>query len=115
MAAWQDKGGGNNCAGQGFLSDGVAKSRDIPTLMSLLPQYDGVVIQDSYTGWMRIGSNRQMCMAHQIRIAKRDLKYKKLNSETTNFLNDLCAILKGLYGTDKTKGCEKTSGGCRFL
>ena len=36
----------------------VAKSRDIPTLMSLLPQYDGVVIQDSYTGWMRIGSNR---------------------------------------------------------
>ena len=85
----------------------VAKSRDIPTLMSLLPQYDGVVIQDSYTGWMRIGSNRQMCMAHQIRIAKRDLKYKKLNAETTNFLNDLCAILKGLYGADKTKGVKK--------
>ena len=85
----------------------VAKSRDIPTLMNLLPQYDGIVIQDSYTGWMRIGSNRQMCMAHQIRIAKRDLKYKKLNSETTNFLNDLRAILKRLYGTDKTKGVKK--------
>ena len=32
----------------------VAKSRDIQTLMSLLPQYDGVVIQESYTGWMCI-------------------------------------------------------------
>ena len=85
----------------------VAKSRDIQTLMSLLPQYDGIVIQDSYTGWMSIGSNRQMCLAHQIRIPKKDLKYKKLDSETTNFLNDLCAILKGLYGTDKTKGVKK--------
>ena len=55
----------------------VAKSRDIPTLTDFLPQYDGVVVQDSYTGWMGIGSNRQMCMAHQIRIDKRDIKYKK--------------------------------------
>ena len=85
----------------------VAKSRDIPTLMSLLPQYDGVVIQDSYTGWMRIGSNRQMCLAHQIRIPKKDLKYKKLDSETEKFLNDLRAILKGLYSADKTKGVKK--------
>ena len=85
----------------------VAKSRDIPTLMGLLPQYDGVVIQDSYTGWMGIGSNRQMCLAHQIRIDKRDIKYKKLDSETTNFLNDLCAILKRLYSADKIKGVKK--------
>ena len=75
--------------------------------MNLLPQYDGIVIQDSYTGWMRIGSNRQMCLAHQIRIAKRDLKYKKLNSETEKFLNDLRAILKRLYGADKIKGVKK--------
>ena len=46
-------------------------------------------------------------MAHQIRIAKRDLKYKKLNAETTNFLNDLCAILKGLYGADKIKDVKE--------
>ena len=85
----------------------VAKSRDIPTLMSLLPQYNGVVIQDSYTGWMRIGSNRQMCLAHQIRIPKKDLKYKKLDSETEKFLNDLRAILKRLYRADKTKGVKK--------
>ena len=85
----------------------VAKSRDIPTLMNFLPQYDGVVVQDSYTGWMGIGSNRQMCMAHQIRIDKRDIKYKKLDSETEKFLNDLRAILKGLYSADKTKGVKK--------
>ena len=36
----------------------VAKSRDIPTLMNFLT-YDGV-IQDSYAGWMHIGTNRQM-------------------------------------------------------
>ena len=85
----------------------VAKSRDIPTLTDFLPQYDGVVVQDSYTGWMGIGSNRQMCMAHQIRIDKRDIKYKKLDSETEKFLNDLRAILKGLYSADKTKGVKK--------
>ena len=85
----------------------VAKSRDIQTLMNFLPQYDGIVIQDSYTGWMRIGSNRQMCLAHQIRIPKKDLKYKKLDSETDKFLNDLRAILKGLYGADKTKGVKR--------
>ena len=85
----------------------VAKSRDIPILMNLLPQYDGIVIQDSYTGWMRIGSNRQMCLAHQIRIAKRDLKYKKLDSDTGKFLNDPCAILKRLCSADKTKDVEE--------
>ena len=85
----------------------VAKSRDIPTLMNLLPQYDGIVIQDSYAGWMHIGSNRQMCLAHQIRIAKSDLKYKKLNSETGNFLKDLGAILKRLYSADKIKDVEE--------
>ena len=85
----------------------VTKSRDIPTLTNLLPQYDGTVIQDSYTGWMHIGSNRQMCLAHQIRIVKKDLKYKKLNSETTNFLNELRTILKALYGADKIKGVKK--------
>ena len=86
---------------------GVAKSRDIPTLVNFLPQYDGVVVQDSYTGWMGIGSNRQMCLAHQIRIDKRDTKYKKLDSETEKFLNDLGAILKRLYGADKTKDVKK--------
>ena len=85
----------------------VAKSRNIPTLMNFLPQYDGVVVQDSYTGWMHIGTNRQMCLAHQIRIDKRDIKYKKLDSETEKFLNDLRAILKGLYSADKTKGVKK--------
>ena len=85
----------------------VAKSRDIQTLTDFLPHYDGVVVQDSYAGWMHIGTNRQMCLAHQIRIDKRDIKYKKLDSETTNFLNDLCAILKRLYSADKTKGVKK--------
>ena len=48
-----------------------------------------------------------MCLAHQIRIPKKDLKYKKLDSETEKFLNDLRAILKGLYSADKTKGVKK--------
>ena len=85
----------------------AAKSRDILTLTDFLRQYDGVVVQDSYTRWMGIGSNRQMCMAHQIRIDKRDIKYKKLDSETEKFLNDLRAILKGLYNADKIKGVKK--------
>ena len=85
----------------------VAKSRDIQTLTDFLPQYDGVVVQDSYAGWMHVGSNRQMCLAHQIRLVKKDLKYKKLGSETEKFLNDLRAILKRLYNADKIKGAKK--------
>ena len=85
----------------------VAKSRDIQTLTDFLPQYDGVVVQDSYAGWMHVGSNRQMCLAHQIRLVKKDLKYKKLGSETEKFLNDLRAILKKLYRADKIKGVKK--------
>ena len=48
-----------------------------------------------------------MCLAHQIRIDKRDIKYKNLNFGTGNFLNDLRAILKRLYGADKIKGVKK--------
>ena len=93
----------------------VAKSRDIPTLMNFLPQYDGVVVQDSYTGWMGIGSNRQMCMAHQIRIDKRDIKYKKLDSETEKVpKRSLCNTQRALQ-CRQNKGCEKTSRGSRFL
>ena len=85
----------------------VAKSRDIQTLTNFLPHYDGVIVQDSYAGWMHVGSNRQMCLAHQIRLVKNDLKYKKLSSETEKFLNDLRAILKRLYRADKIKGVKK--------
>ena len=85
----------------------VAKSRDIQTLTDFLPHYDGVIVQDSYAGWMHVGSNRQMCLAHQIRLVKKDLKYKKLGSETEKFLNDLRAILKRLYRADKIKGVKK--------
>ena len=85
----------------------VAKSRDIQTLTDFLPHYDGVIVQDSYAGWMHVGSNRQMCLAHQIRLVKNDLKYKKLSSETEKFLNDLRAILKRLYRADKIKGVKK--------
>ena len=46
-------------------------------------------------------------MTHQIRIDKRDIKYKKLDSETEKFLNDLGAILKRLYSADKAKGVKK--------
>ena len=85
----------------------VAKSENIPTLTDFLPQHDGVVVQDLYTGWMGIGSNRQICLAHQTRIDKRDIKYKKLNSETEKFLKDIGAILKRLYGADKIKDVKE--------
>ena len=62
----------------------VTKSRSIETLKKFLPEFAGITIHDSYPGWMHIGSNCQMCLWHQMRLIKRDLKYLDLNERSPN-------------------------------
>ena len=80
----------------------VVHSRDIKTLKRFLDRYGGILIHDSYTGWLHIGSHHQLCIWHQMRLVKKDLKYLALDGETAGFLNGLMATYKRCYDTDKT-------------
>ena len=75
----------------------VETSRSSETLKHIIGDFQGITVQDSYTGWLHIGVNRQMCIYHQMRLIKWDLKYRRLDGETTVFLKELLSIHKGIY------------------
>lgn len=56
----------------------VSLTRKIEALKNFLPGYDGIVEHDSYTGWLHIGDIHQLCMSHQLRLTKKDMKYLNL-------------------------------------
>ena len=43
-------------------------SRNIDTLKRFLDRYGGILIHDSYTRWLHIGSHHQLCIWHQMRL-----------------------------------------------
>ena len=86
---------------------GVVHSRKIDTLKGFLDRYGGILVHDSYTGWFHIGSHHQLCIWHQMRLVKKDLKYLTLDEETTRFLRDLMAAYKRCYDADKIAGKEE--------
>ena len=71
----------------------IAHNRRIGTLEKFLPDYSGLVIQDSYAGWLHIGNMRQLCMSHQICIVKEDIKYGNHKGDVLKFLQQLLWIL----------------------
>ena len=75
----------------------VETSRSSETLKHIIGDFQGITVQDSYTGWLHIGANHQMCIYHQMRLIKWDLKYRRLDGETTAFLKELLSIHKGIY------------------
>ena len=79
----------------------VVHSRNIDTLKRFLGRYGGILVHDSYTGWLHIGSYHQLCIWHQMRLVKKDLKYLALDGEITGFLNGLMATYKRCYDADK--------------
>ena len=79
----------------------VSAGRDINALKEFLPGYGGTVGQDSYTGWLHIGSDRQMCMAHQLRLVKKDIKYGNPKGDVLEFLTRLKGLYKQYYRADK--------------
>ena len=79
----------------------VVHSRNIDTLKGFLDRYGGILVHDSYAGWLHIGSHRQLCIWHQMRLVKKDLKYLTLDGETASFLNGLMATYKRCYDADK--------------
>ena len=75
----------------------VETSRSSKTLKGIVGDFQGITVQDSYTGWLHIGVNHQMCIYHQMRLIKWDLKYRRLDGETAAFLKELLSIHKGIY------------------
>ena len=79
----------------------VVHSRNIDALKRFLDRYGGILVHDSYTGWLHIGPHHQLCIWHQMRLVKKDLKYLTLDEETASFLNGLMTAYKRCYDTDK--------------
>ena len=79
----------------------VVASATIKRVLEMLPGYQGIVTQDSKTIWLRAGSCHQMCMWHQHRLCKRDLKYGNLKGDALRFVSTLDRINLNHYRADK--------------
>ena len=79
----------------------VETSRSIETLKRIVGDFRGITVQDSYTGWLHIGTDHQMRICRQMRLIKRDLKYRRLDGEAVAFLKELLVIHKGIYGASR--------------
>ena len=79
----------------------VSETRKIDALKKFLPGYKGTSSHDSYPGWLHMGLNHQMCMAHQIRLPKKEIKYGNPKGDVLKFLNELEHLCKQHYTADK--------------
>ena len=67
----------------------VVWSATIDAVKIFLPGYTGKVGQDSNPIWFHIGCDHQMCMQHQRRLSKKDLKHLNLKGDPLLFLTEL--------------------------
>ena len=79
----------------------VVKSATIERVREMRPGHQGIVTQDSKTTWLHAGSCHQMCMWHQHRLCKRDLKYRNLEGDALRFVSVLYRINLNHYRADK--------------
>ena len=55
----------------------VETSRSSETLKGIVGDFQGITVQDSYTSWLHIGVNHQMCIYHQMRLIKKGPQVQK--------------------------------------
>lgn len=79
----------------------VVESADIKAVKKMLPDYKGTVIHDSKTIWLHTGKEHQMCMWHQRRIPKTDLKYKNPKNDVKEFLDEIYRLNAKHYPLNK--------------
>ena len=80
----------------------VTDSRGIKTLCHTLPDYKGTITQDSYSGWLHVGSCRQMCVWHQERLVQKDVLTNP-KGDVPKFLDRLSAIHDKIYRASRIK------------
>jgi transposase len=71
----------------------VAKSRGKDVPKTVLGEYGGTVISDSWGAWNHIGVRWQRCLVHYLRELKDTLKYKSPGAEFAPFAKKLRRIL----------------------
>lgn len=79
----------------------ITRSKKIEQLKEILPDYKGYLTHDSYPGWQHIGTKRQMCLIHQIRLPKYDIKYRNPKGDVKTFLESLKRTFQNLYHANK--------------
>ena len=67
----------------------VVRSANTGAVKKMLPGYGGTVGQDSNTIWLHAGGDHQMCMQHQYRLSKKDLKHTNPKGDVLEFLTAL--------------------------
>ncbi len=79
----------------------VVESATIKRVREMLSGYQRTVIQDSKTTWLRVGSDRQLCMWHRHRLCKKDLKYVSLKGDALRFVSAMDRTTPDHYRADK--------------
>ncbi len=79
----------------------VVESATIERVREMLPDYRGIVVQDSKVIWLHAGIDHRMYMWHQHRLCKKDLKREDLKGNTLRFVSVLDRIDLGQYRADK--------------
>ena len=103
VAAWQDKGGGNNCAGQGFLPDGGGKIQRHPdsdeSFAAVRRRCSAGFVYGMDVHWLKPSNVSGTLDSH----SQKRSQIQETQLRDNQLLNDLCAILKRLYGADKQR------------
>ena len=78
----------------------IDKSRKRKVALSILEEFDGIVVSDSFGAWNRIGGMQQKCLLHYFRDMYRT-KEKNSGPEFSRFFSTLYHILKDAIGRKK--------------
>ena len=78
----------------------IDKSRKRKVALSILEEFDGIVVSDSFGAWNRIGGMQQKCLLHYFRDMYRT-KEKNPSPEFSRFFSTLHHILKDAIGRKK--------------
>ena len=74
----------------------VVESATIERVKEMLPDYRGIVEQDSKTiFWLHAGSDHQICMWHQHRLCRKNPKYGNPKGDKLRFVSALDRINLG--------------------
>ena len=78
----------------------IDKSRKRKVALSILEEFDGIVVSDSFGAWNHIGGMQQKCLLHYFRDMYRT-KEKNTGPEFSRFFSTLYHILKDAIGRKK--------------
>ena len=78
----------------------IDKSRKRKVALSILEEFDGIVVSDSFGAWNCIGGMQQKCLLHYFRDMYRT-KEKNTSPEFSRFFSTLYHILKDAIGRKK--------------